>query len=211
MQKRGTNILKKNSDKILSNILKPYEQLNEKQIDGNTLKAKIIDSPIGSFVAVSNDESLLMLTFADSKNLDSTVKRIIKSHSKKLIENDDVKPLKSIESELKAYFKGDLIDFETPIHIDPNESEFQRAIWNGIHEIRYGETCTYAELANSISKPNSFRAAANACGRNPICIVIPCHRVLKTGGIGGFGCGVERKIWLLDHEKNTLKLREAEK
>lgn len=170
---------------------------------------KSIDTPLGPLVAIANDNELLMLKFHDSKGLDRDIKRVIASEHVRAIRVDDgnTKPLKSVEFELDEYFDGKLTVFKTPVRIDAAETEYQRSIVREIANIGYGATSTYRQLAENVKKPNSYRAAANACGRNMICVVIPCHRVLSSSGLGGFTCGVERKVWLLDLEKRVAGVK----
>lgn len=192
--------IKSNTLKSVRDVLKPYETVFAG--DEKPLKTKIIDSPLGPLIVVSNEKSILMIKNAESQNLNRELKQLTKLYSKPIVEDNDSKPLKSIESELDAYFKGDLTEFQTPLEIETSGTEFQRAVWNEINKIKHGKTSTYLELAQRIGKPKSYRAVANACGRNPIPIVIPCHRVLATGGgLGGYTGGVDKKEWLLDHEK----------
>lgn len=195
-----------NSDIDIESIFKSLEPLLKKTAaNGQVLKAKIINTPIGTLVAISDDDKLLMLTFSDSKGLERNIKRIIKMEHVRAIVVDDgnTKPLISVEYELEQYFYGHLTAFKTPVQINADETDYQKSVLLQIASIPYGETSTYSKLANNLNKPKSFRAVANACGRNMICVVIPCHRVLSTGGLGGFTCGVDRKVWLLDHEKGV--------
>ncbi len=101
-------------------------------------------------------------------------------------------------AQLTAYFDGRLKVFDLPYHVEG--SDFQRAVCDTIYAIPLGETVTYGELAERCGA--SAQAAGNACGANPIPIIIPCHRVLGASSLGGFsGCGgVETKVWLLRHE-----------
>lgn len=180
-------------------FLKPYTAVYNAH--SKPLKAKVIESPIGTLVVVSDEKNLLLLKNVECNHLDKELKHITEVHCKSIIEDDEAEPLKSIESELNAYFKGHLNEFRTPFEINVKETDFQRAVWNEIYKIRYGSTITYSELAQRIGKPKSFRAVANACGRNPIAIVIPCHRVLAAGnGLGGYSGGVDKKIRLLELE-----------
>lgn len=186
--------------KSVEELLKPYK--NVYAADKSPLKSKLIDSPLGPLIGVSNDSDLLLLTFAESENVHREFKHITEVHSKSIIQDDDAPPLKSIESELDAYFKGELTEFKTPFEFDSGATEFQRAVWTEIYKITYGKTATYSDLAERIGKPKSFRAVANACGRNQIVIVIPCHRVVASGGgLGGYSSGTDKKITLLDIEK----------
>lgn len=192
--------IKGNSLKATRDLLKPYSAVFS--VDSKPLKAKIIESPIGTLIAVSNDTSLLVINSVDGKHLDSELKKLTKLFSKPVVEDGSAEPLKLLDKELKAYFKGELKEFKTPFEIGARGTEFQRSIWNEIYKIKYGETKTYSELAQRIGKPKSFRAVANACGRNPIAIVIPCHRVLASNnGLGGYGSGIEKKKLLLKLEE----------
>lgn len=194
------------SEKLKLRILKSFVTADNDCCDSkNVLKMNFIDTPLGSMVAVSDDQYLLMLSFNDSKHLDGEMKHLIQKQSKPIIPDELAAPLKSIKTELDAYFSGKLTEFRTPYYIDSNETEFQRSVWDAIHKIEYGKTYTYSELANKIGKPKSYRAVANACGRNPITILIPCHRVLASGGrLGGYRCGADKKDWLLDHEEKFM-------
>lgn len=102
-------------------------------------------------------------------------------------------------AQLKAYFDRNLTVFDLPL--DPPGSEFQKAVCNEMLRIPYGERWTYGDIANSLGRP--AQAVGGACGRNPIPIIIPCHRVVgANGSMTGFsgGEGVETKVWLLQHE-----------
>ena len=80
-------------------------------------------------------------------------------------------------------------------------TEFQKLVWKEILKIPYGETRTYSQIAESIGRPSSVRAVANACGQNKLAIIVPCHRVVGKNGIGGYKWGIELKEWLIAHEK----------
>lgn len=102
-------------------------------------------------------------------------------------------------AELEAYFAGTLRDFTLPLA--PEGTPFQRRVWDALCRIPYGETTTYGEIAAALGIPRSSRAVGAAIGRNPIAIVIPCHRVIgRNGSLTGYAAGVERKRWLLAHE-----------
>lgn len=188
--------------KTISDILKPYEELLDKQPDEKPLKAKLFETPLGQLLAVSNEKYVVFMIFAESRHFDREMKHLIKVHSKAIIEDGDVKPLQTLESEITAYFNGKLSEFETPYEINPNESEFQRSVWDEIRTIGYGETATFAELAKKIGKPNGAQPVANACSRNPLSLIIPCHRIMSAskGKAANNSC-IERRDWLLNHEK----------
>jgi methylated-DNA-[protein]-cysteine S-methyltransferase len=101
--------------------------------------------------------------------------------------------------QLQAYFAGERREFDLPLA--PYGSDFQRRVWSALLEIPYGETISYLELARRLGDPRAVRAVGSANGRNPISIIIPCHRVIGAdGSLVGYGGGLERKRWLLRHE-----------
>lgn len=104
--------------------------------------------------------------------------------------------------QLEAYFAGDLKQFDLPLA--PAGTEFQQSVWRALIEIPYGETRSYGDLARHLGSPKLNRAVGMANGRNPISIVIPCHRVIGAdGSLTGYGGGVERKRWLLALEASN--------
>lgn len=105
-----------------------------------------------------------------------------------------------VQHQLTEYFEGSRADFDLPLHFDTG-SPFQRRVWQAIANIPFGATMSYGELAYVAGNPGAARAVGSACGQNPIVLLVPCHRVIASdGGIGGFGSGLHRKIWLLRHE-----------
>ncbi len=107
--------------------------------------------------------------------------------------------LRPVLDQLHAYFDGGLTDFE--LELAPVGTPFQREVWAALVAIPYGETASYREIALEVGRPGSSRAVGQANGRNPISIVVPCHRVIAADGtLGGYGWGLPRKRWLLDHE-----------
>jgi methylated-DNA-[protein]-cysteine S-methyltransferase len=108
-------------------------------------------------------------------------------------------PLPQAVRQLGEYFAGSRREFDLPLR--PNGTEFQRRVWRALTEIPYGETWSYGELAKRIGNPNASRAVGLANGRNPIALVVPCHRVIGAdGSLTGYGGGLPRKQWLLAHE-----------
>jgi methylated-DNA-[protein]-cysteine S-methyltransferase len=108
--------------------------------------------------------------------------------------------LDDARAQLEAYFTGDLQVFD--LDLEPTGTSFERSVWDTVSEIPYGTTVTYREIAAVIGRPTAVRAVGTANGRNPIPIVIPCHRVIGTDGtLRGYGGGLERKRWLLDLER----------
>lgn len=101
--------------------------------------------------------------------------------------------------QLAAYFAGELRTFDLPLA--PTGTEFQRKVWQALLDIPFGRTESYGALARRIDAPKASRAVGLANGRNPIAIIIPCHRVIgANGNLTGYGGGIERKHWLLTHE-----------
>ena len=108
--------------------------------------------------------------------------------------------IKHIQDQLTAYLGGHLKVFDVPLA--PSGTPFQCRSWEALKKIDYGQTRSYAEQAKMIDQPTATRAVANANGANPIPIIIPCHRVIASGGsLGGYGPGVDKKRWLLMHER----------
>ena len=115
---------------------------------------------------------------------------------------DDVPPvLKETASQLDGYFVGERTDFDVPMELDG--TLFQREVWNELSRIPYGETISYGELARRVGRPSAPRAVGQANGRNPIPVIVPCHRVLAGNGIGGYGGGLKVKRQLLAVEGVT--------
>ena len=106
-------------------------------------------------------------------------------------------------TQLEEYFDGSRRSFDLPL--DLRGTEFQVEAWNALAEIPYGHTASYGQQAASIGRPKAVRAIGGANGRNPVAIVLPCHRIVGAdGSLTGFGGGIEVKKWLLDHEQRTL-------
>jgi methylated-DNA-[protein]-cysteine S-methyltransferase len=111
----------------------------------------------------------------------------------------DDRAMSEVRDQLSAYFDGRLRDFDLPLSM--HGTPFQELVWEGLRAIPYGVTVSYAELADRIGRPGASRAVGSANGRNPISIIVPCHRVIAANGtLGGFGGGLDRKEWLLEHE-----------
>ena len=111
----------------------------------------------------------------------------------------DPKPFKAAVEQLRAYFAGDLTRFDLPLR--QAGTAFQERVWAELLAIPHGRTATYREVAERLRRPTAARAVGGANGRNKLGIVVPCHRVVATGGLGGYGGGLWRKEWLLAHER----------
>ncbi|MBQ2709425.1 MAG: methylated-DNA--[Clostridia bacterium] len=102
------------------------------------------------------------------------------------------------ERQLAQYFAGERKTFDLPIRMDG--TEFQRKVWRALCDIPYGEVRTYGDIARAVGNPRACRAIGGANHKNPICIIVPCHRVVAANGIGGYGEGIEIKKYLLELE-----------
>lgn len=163
------------------------------------LKTSWLDTPLGLMVAIASDDALYLLEFVDRRGLERAVERLRQRTKSAIIPGSNA-VISSIEQELKDWFDGTLKDFKTPLLL--LGSPFQKSVWEQLSRIPYGETRSYLEQAVLINKPSACRAVANANGANQLAIVIPCHRIINSNGdLGGYGGGIVRKQWLLDHEK----------
>lgn len=162
------------------------------------LYQKSISSPLWDLIAVANEDHLLLLEFSDSKQLQK------KLWSFTHIENRSNPLLDQTEKELSEYFIWKRENFSIPI--SPTGTVFQQKAWEALTQIPYGETRSYKEEAILAWNPKAVRAIGGANNKNPIVIIIPCHRVIGAdGNLVGYGGGIERKIWLLEHEKKSLE------
>ena len=121
---------------------------------------------------------------------------------------EDVLPLRQAADQLNAYFAGQRTTFDLPVdEAGIGGTDFQRRVWGALRDIPLGQTISYGELARRIGQPAAVRAVGLANGRNPLSIVIPCHRVIgANGSLTGYGGGMERKRWLLAHEAALTSL-----
>ena len=117
-------------------------------------------------------------------------------------------PFATVAEQLSAYFAGELTQFDVPLTL--HGTPFQQRVWALLQEIPYGKTATYGELATELGKPSASRAVGLANGRNPVGIIVPCHRVIgSTGDLTGYGGGLDRKRYLLDFERKTAGTQHA--
>ncbi len=168
--------------------------------DTTVLKAVWIDTPLGPMISLADEKLLYLLEFVDRRGLEKEIENLRFKLQAAIIPGS-TPPLVSIEKEVKAYFQNGAYQFTTPIKYFG--SPFQQTVWKKLQEIPPGKTISYAQLAAFIGKPTACRAVANANGKNQFAIMIPCHRVINTSGqIGGYGGGIPRKKWLIEHEAN---------
>ncbi len=109
-----------------------------------------------------------------------------------------------VRDAVAAYFDGD-VEAIDEIEIDPQGTDFQVAVWRAIREVPAGQTVSYQDIARAVGKPSAYRAVGTATGRNPVGIAVPCHRIVRSdGGLGGYGGGLHRKEWFLEHERSHM-------
>lgn len=151
------------------------------------------DIPLGPVEIRANEEGLTWISFSSQPASPET------THSR-----NPNRLTKECARQLEAYFLGRLRDFDLPLA--PRGTDFQRQAWQALRHIPFGETRTYGEQAESLGNPNAVRAVGAANGRNPISIVVPCHRVIGAKGtLTGYAGGLPRKQWLLRHEQEVGK------
>jgi methylated-DNA-[protein]-cysteine S-methyltransferase len=154
-----------------------------------------LDSPIGPLAVAGTTRGLVRLSYAPAEEIaeELAVKlspRVIRSPAK----------LDDVRRELDEYFEGKRTEFDVPVDWSLSRGFFRRVL-ERTARIRYGQVGTYAQVAKEAGSPRAVRAAGNALNANPVPIVVPCHRILRTGGdLGGYGGGVDRKEFLLKLE-----------
>ena len=159
-----------------------------KSVDSITYHREL-DSPVGPLRVVTDAHSLLEVSFQGRAGISVTPN----------ITGEEPDILKQAIHQLEEYFEGSRRDFDLPL--GPSGTEFQQRVWKELLGIPYGATISYAVLAKRLGDPKCIRAAASANGRNPIAVIIPCHRVVGSNGdLVGYGGGLPRKKLLLDLE-----------
>jgi AraC family transcriptional regulator of adaptative response/methylated-DNA-[protein]-cysteine methyltransferase len=165
------------------------------------LKADWIESPIGTMLAVADNNALHLLEFFDRTALPTELKRL-REATRSSITFGRTAAIDRIEGELLEYFGGTRTVFETPLA--RHGSAFTKAVWDELVAIAPGTTRSYAEIAHAAGRHTAVRAVARANGANQLAIVIPCHRVVGAdGALTGYGGGLWRKDWLLRHERKV--------
>ncbi len=162
-----------------------------------------ITTPLGVMLAGATDEGICLFDFAERRMMESIVKRIQKGLNAMAVPGDHPH-FQLLNEQIKAYFDGTLKEFSLPLQLIG--TPFQKQVWNGLLEIPYGETRSYKKQAIHLANEKAIRAVAGANGENGIAIIIPCHRVIgENGHLTGYGGGLWRKKWLLEHEAKHTK------
>jgi len=152
-----------------------------------------MESPVGELMLAGDTDGLKWIRFPKSK-------RNLGPHPEW---KENREPLLEVMEQLSAYFEGELKEFH--LKLAPEGTPFQMRVWRGLQEIPYAQTISYGELARRIGNPKASRAVGGANGRNPLAIVVPCHRVIGSdGSLTGFGGGLETKKMLLALERENL-------
>ena len=164
-----------------------------------------LDSPLGPLLAGATDEGICLLEFADRRMIEAQCKTLRQRLGAAAVVPGENAPLAQLRGELADYFAGKRNHFTVPL-IAPG-TEFQERVWAALQTIPHGQTWSYQALANAIGDPKAVRAVARANGMNRLAILIPCHRVINSGGaLGGYGGGLWRKQRLLALERGERLL-----
>ncbi|MCB0140931.1 MAG: methylated-DNA--[protein]-cysteine S-methyltransferase [Caldilineaceae bacterium] len=152
------------------------------------------DSPLEPLLLISDGEALTGLFMVEQKYGPEV--------GADWVEAENAAPFPQAKAQLDAYFRGELTDFDLPLA--PQGTDFQRTVWRELTHIPFGDTVSYGELAQRIDNPKAVRAVGLANGRNPISIIVPCHRVIGANGtLTGYGGGLHRKAALLTFESTV--------
>ena len=167
----------------------------------NVILISRLTTPLGPMFVCATENGVCLLEFVDRRMLETEFKDLQKRLNANIIvgENEYIKQAKK---EIAEYFEGTRKTFE--VKLETPGTDFQNLVWDYLQKIQYGKTSTYQQQAENINNPKAVRAVASANGFNRISIIIPCHRVIgKDGKLTGYGGGLERKKWLLQHEQKN--------
>ncbi|MBB5316372.1 methylated-DNA--[protein]-cysteine S-methyltransferase [Tunturibacter empetritectus] len=166
-----------------------------------------LDTPIGEMILVADhDGNLRAIDWTDhTERLHNLLRR---HYGRNGFTLEPANNPSGLTNAIKRYFAGDLTAIST-LPVQTAGTPFQREVWRALREIPHGTTTTYGQLAAQIGRPNAVRAVGLANGSNPIGVVVPCHRVIgSNGSLTGYGGGLERKRWLLNHEDTNHQNKE---
>ncbi|HEX9889802.1 MAG TPA: methylated-DNA--[protein]-cysteine S-methyltransferase [Nitriliruptorales bacterium] len=153
------------------------------------MRCAVIESPIGPLTLVGNGVGIRELRYG----------RDVRAHPEAPVEDDPL--LGAVAAQLRRYFAGDLEEFDVPVSWG-DVTPFQKAVYEAMSRTTYGEMVSYGDLAREVGSPRASRAVGQACNRNPLPILVPCHRVVASdGSLGGYGAGLEAKRHLLALER----------
>lgn len=144
----------------------------------------VMDTPLGHLAIETENGAVERVFFTDEE-----------------LCNENEKVLQQAQKQLQQYFQGERRSFDVPLRL--KGTDFQQKAWQALRQIPYGKTVTYGQQASMMGQPKACRAVGGANHKNPILIMVPCHRVVASDGLGGFGCGTEKKRFLLELEKEN--------
>ena len=175
-----------------------------RKANGSCAVVSWVESPVSPLLLAATERGLCALEFVGRSNLEVQMHELRHSLGMPVIPGRNG-IIDNTEAELEEYFAGKRREFTVPL--SPEGTPFQRAVWDRLLQIPYGETWSYEDLARAVKKsPSACRAVGQANGRNRIVILIPCHRVInKDGGLGGYGGELWRKRFLLELEQRTMQ------
>lgn len=166
-----------------------------------TLLQKVMPSPTGPLLILASEKGLCCIDFQVPDRRTILYQRLNKWYSAPKLMDGENEITRLTITWLEEYFRGNFAGLKTP-PLDLRGSDFELCTWGELLKIPFGKTITYGQLAVRIGKPNGARAVGGCVGRNPVAIIIPCHRVIGSdGSLTGFGGGLENKKWLLEHER----------
>lgn len=167
----------------------------------NLILINRLTTPLGPMFVCATENGVCLLEFVDRRMLETEFKDLQKLLKANIISGEN-EHIKQVKKEIKEYFEGTRKKFD--VKLETPGTDFQNSVWNCLQQIEYGTTTTYQKQAEKINNPKAIRAVASANGYNRISIIIPCHRVIgKDGKMTGYGGGIERKKWLIEHERNN--------
>ncbi len=156
-----------------------------------------LETPLGLFEFMATEQGISQAIFCGDKPSNN---KPSKSYSNNIT--------RLCKQQLTEYFSGERQQFTVPL--DPQGTPFQQSVWHCLRKIPFGELSSYGEIAKILDKPKASQAVGGANGRNPITIIVPCHRVVGSNGtLTGYAGGIERKLWLLNHEGANVKVCET--
>ena len=168
---------------------------------GAAISYTIVDSALGRLLVAATEKGVCRISLADD---DATLEGTLASEFPRAERTRDDDTLQAWVGIVASVVCGETPDASAELPLDVRGTAFQRRVWEALRQIPRGETRTYMEIADTIGQPSATRAVANACGKNPTPVVVPCHRVVRSdGGMGGYALGVERKKKLLQQEKGV--------
>ena len=190
------------TEKKLNPSWAKFKKILEKKTStngNNSLYVDKVNSPLGPLILGCTEQGVCMVEFFTVEKLEKNLTEMMKKRSMNL-KFEDSKWLRSLKNELELYFMKELKDFNLPL--DPIGTEFQKKVWKILKTIPFGQTMSYSDQAKIYGDQKALRAVASANGKNKISILLPCHRVVgKNGDLTGYAGGLDKKSWLLEHER----------